>query len=94
MTANRRLPGEPRGFFRHLWIYAALFAVMIPAVAFTSTLESLRQIYPFYRLANRSRVDLVLWELLYGVQFIALELFFRGFLLQDCGARSAPTRSS
>jgi membrane protease YdiL (CAAX protease family) len=70
-----------RGFFKHLWIYALLFALVTPLVASASTLESFRQIYPFYRLANRSLVDLVLWELLYGVQFLALEFFFRGFVL-------------
>jgi membrane protease YdiL (CAAX protease family) len=70
-----------RGFVTHLWIYAALFALVAPAVLYTSTLESFRDTYPFYRLANRSYTDLVLWELLYGAQFVALEFFFRGFIL-------------
>ena len=37
--------------------------------------------YPFYRLAARSAFDLVAWELLYAAQFLALEFFFRGFML-------------
>jgi membrane protease YdiL (CAAX protease family) len=70
-----------RGFLRHLWIYALLFFLISPAVLYTSTLPSFRQTYPFYALANRSYLDLAIWELLYAVQFLALEFFFRGFLL-------------
>lgn len=84
------LPGQrirdyhisPRGFFKHLWIYLALFGAVLPAVLAASTDSSFRQTYPFYRLANRSYADLVMWEMLYGVQFLALEFFFRGFILQ------------
>jgi membrane protease YdiL (CAAX protease family) len=70
-----------RGLFRHLWIYAALFALVLPAVIYASTTAAFRDTYPFYRLANRSSTDLVLWELLYAAQFLSLEFFFRGFLL-------------
>ena len=84
------LPGERirdyhvslRGVRKHLWIYAVMFALILPAVAIASTTPAFRQTYPFYRLANRSYTDLVLWELLYAAQFFALEFFFRGFLLQ------------
>ena len=70
-----------RGFGRHLWIYGALFLAVSPLVIYASTTEVFRQNYPFYALANRSVLDLVLWELLYAAQFVALEFFFRGFLL-------------
>ena len=70
-----------RGFFHHLWIYAGLFALVLPFVIYASTTEAFRQTYPFYRIANRSYTDLVLWELLYAAQFLSLEFFFRGFLL-------------
>ena len=83
------LPGQrirdhhlsPRGFFKHLWVYAALFAAVLPAVLLASTTTAFRHTYPFYRLANRSVVDLVLWEALYALQFLSLEFFFRGFIL-------------
>lgn len=89
------LPGERlrdyhlsfKGFFKHLWIYATLFALILPAVIQASTTSTFRHTYPFYRLANRSQVDLWCWELLYAIQFLALEIFFRGFLLQ--GLRKA-----
>ena len=38
--------------------------------------------YPFYKLAGRSWFDLLAWELLYLSQFVFLEFFFRGFILQ------------
>jgi membrane protease YdiL (CAAX protease family) len=84
------LPGQrisdyyvsPRGFFRHLWIYAVMFGLILPVVIYTSTTAPFRQTYPFYRLANRSYLDLVVWELLYAAQFVSLEFFFRGFILQ------------
>lgn len=90
MIAIALLPGQrirdfhvsPRGFFRHIWIYVALFAAILPAVFLASRTSSFRHTYPFYRLANRSSFDLWAWEALYAVQFVSLEFFFRGFLLQ------------
>ena len=52
-----------------------------------STTRPFQRIYPFYKLAHRSSRDLLLWELLYAAQFLSLEFFFRGFLLQ--GLRKA-----
>ena len=37
--------------------------------------------YPFYSQANRSWADLLAWEFLYLTQFVCLEFFFRGFML-------------
>jgi membrane protease YdiL (CAAX protease family) len=71
-----------RGVVRHLWIYAALFGAVLPMVLLASTTPAFRETYPFYRLANRSYADLVMWEALYAAQFLSLEFFFRGFLLQ------------
>ena len=71
-----------RGFIKHLWIYGLLLGLVLPAVFIASTTHSFRHTYPFYRIANRSYADLVMWELLYSVQFLALEFFFRGFILQ------------
>ena len=38
-------------------------------------------IYPFYKNAGRSWMDFLCWEALYLSQFVALEFFFRGFML-------------
>lgn len=37
--------------------------------------------YPFYNYAGRSWFDLLAWEFLYLCQFVFLEFFFRGFML-------------
>lgn len=37
--------------------------------------------YPFYKRASRSWFDLLTWECLYIAQFVAVEFFFRGFLV-------------
>ncbi|HEX4421959.1 MAG TPA: type II CAAX endopeptidase family protein [Kofleriaceae bacterium] len=71
-----------RGVVRHLWIYAALFGAVLPMVLLASTTPAFRETYPFYRLANRSYTDLAMWEALYAAQFLSLEFFFRGFILQ------------
>jgi membrane protease YdiL (CAAX protease family) len=71
-----------RGFFGHMWIYLLMFALILPAVIEASTTKSFRHTYPFYRMANRSSFDLWSWEGLYAAQFVSLEFFFRGFLLQ------------
>ncbi len=47
--------------------------------------------YPFYDLAQRSIVDLLLWECIYIAQFVFLEFFFRGFLLHSCQRRFGAT---
>ena len=73
---------SPRGFFHHFWIYLTLFVAVLPAVIAASTTESFRHTYPFYRMANRSPFDLWTWEAFYAAQFLSLEIFFRGFLLQ------------
>jgi len=73
---------SPRGFFHHFWIYVTLFVLVLPAVVAASTTQSFRHTYPFYRLANRSHFDLWTWEAFYAAQFLSLEIFFRGFLLQ------------
>ncbi len=70
------------GFWKKLWIYGAMFLAILPAVLLASRSGSFRHTYPFYRLANRSEFDLWAWEALYAIQFVSLEFFFRGFLLQ------------
>ncbi len=84
------LPGERvvdyhvslRGVGKHLWIYLTMFCCILPVVVLASRAGAFRETYPFYRKANRSWFDLGAWELLYAAQFVSLELFFRGFLLQ------------
>lgn len=71
-----------RGTGQHLHVYLVLFALMLVPVVVISATDDFQRIYPFYRLADRSWLDLALWQLAYGAQFVALEFFFRGFLLE------------
>jgi membrane protease YdiL (CAAX protease family) len=70
-----------RGLRRHVWIYVALYAAIVPIIVAASSTHAFQATYPFYREASRSWRDLVAWELMYAATFFSLEFFFRGFLL-------------
>jgi membrane protease YdiL (CAAX protease family) len=76
-----------KGFTKHIWVYVILFLLIAPAVYVASTTESFRHTYPFYKLAERSAFDLWAWEAMYAAQFVALEFFFRGFMLKALAPR-------
>lgn len=62
-----------------LW-FAGAVPVLIAAVWFFSAEERFADTYPFYDPAD-SWSALLLWEAVYGLTFVALEFFFRGFLV-------------
>lgn len=61
--------------------YLWLFALILPGVVLVSTTRSFQESYPFYRQAGRSLFDFAAWELQYLSTFVAVEFFFRGYLL-------------
>lgn len=61
--------------------YLLLLSPILVFVVLVSFGEDFVNHYPFYRHAGRSWLDFVLWELLYMSQFVFLEFFFRGFML-------------
>jgi uncharacterized protein len=65
---------------RALQVYAVMLAVMVPCVLLASTTEAFLRTYPKYQAAGTGLVPLLIWEALYGLQFLMLELFFRGFM--------------
>jgi membrane protease YdiL (CAAX protease family) len=71
------------GAFADGWVYLVMVAVMAPLVLFFSRTPQFQETYPFYRTTPGSWFwpGLLLWELLYAVQFFCLEFFFRGFLV-------------
>ncbi len=71
-----------KGFFKHAGIYWLLFTPVFIAVFIVSFFPSYNSYYPFYKLAHRSLFDFAVWESFYVVQFLCLEFFFRGFMLQ------------
>jgi membrane protease YdiL (CAAX protease family) len=74
-----------RGFREHFWIYIGLYAAVFPVIFLVSWSPEFYSFYPMYPQAGRSWSDLLLWEGLYAGQFIALEFFFRGFLVGGLG---------
>jgi CAAX protease family protein len=61
---------------RHWKIYAGLFLAVLPLVVGASFTTDFQSTYPFYRGPGQLR-----WETLYGLSFVSLEFFFRGFAL-------------
>ncbi len=82
-------PGEPlasfgwtvRGLRGHASTYLLLFLAVLPLVMAAALRPEFLRTYPFYSLAGRSLFDFLCWEAIYGLQFVSLEFFFRGFLL-------------
>ncbi len=72
---------------RQLAPYGVLFALVLPGIVFASMRPEFVRYYPFYRHAGRSWLDLVGWELLYALHFVALEFFFRGWWLTQLRPR-------
>ena len=66
---------------RYLLWYGALAALILTFAWFASSRADFSAHYPFYRLASRSWFDLLAWESIYIMQFICLEFFFRGFMI-------------
>jgi membrane protease YdiL (CAAX protease family) len=64
-------------------IYLVFVSVMVPIVFIFSAEPHFQQTYPFYRVSPGEGFgpELIRWEILYGLQFVALEFFFRGFVL-------------
>ncbi len=67
----------------HARTYLLLFAVVVPPLVLASYGAGFQAKYPYYRFAEGEALwpTLLYWELLYGSQFFALELFFRGLLI-------------
>jgi membrane protease YdiL (CAAX protease family) len=70
-----------RGFVKHLWLYGVCLLFVVPAVFVVANEPDFGNYYPFYKLSSRSWVDFMVWEAMYFLQFFALELFFRGWML-------------
>ena len=65
---------------RSMQVYAAMLAVMVPCVLLASMTDAFLRTYPKCQAAGNGVVPLLIWEALYGLQFLMLELFFRGFM--------------
>ncbi len=66
---------------RHWRGYLLLFTPIAFFIVLVSFRQDFLQHYPFYSQAKRSLFDFFIWEALYLLQFVCLEFFFRGYLL-------------
>ena len=66
---------------KHWRGYLLLLSPILIFIMFASQGQDFINHYPFYKQAGRSWFDLIAWECLYLLQFICLEFFFRGFLI-------------
>ena len=72
-----------RGFWK---LFLNCFAVMLPLVYLMSLTDGFAAKYPFFKVYDGEPyygMTLLLWELIYFMQFFGLEFFFRGFLLHS-----------
>jgi membrane protease YdiL (CAAX protease family) len=76
-----------KGALEHWWIYAGMYALVLPAVYAVSLTQSFQNTYPFYGQAGRSAFDFLVWQGLYALQFLSLEFFFRGVLIHGIKKR-------
>jgi membrane protease YdiL (CAAX protease family) len=81
----RSRPGEfgyrVRGLAGHLPAYGLLFLVMVPLIVWASSQAAFQATYPFHHQAVEGGMQFWVYELGYWVQFVALEAFFRGYVL-------------
>ena len=70
-----------KGFHKHIWIYLGLYAVMISFILMAAERPGFQGTYPFVQDATLSVDTFIRWEVAYLAQFVALEAFFRGYLL-------------
>jgi len=68
---------------KHWLGYLALISPILFFIFLVSFRDDFLSHYPFYKQAGRSWFDFLAWEALYITQFICLEFFFRGFLLNS-----------
>lgn len=72
-----------KGFWK---LYLQCAAVMLPLVYLVSLTDGFANKYPFLKVYGGEPYfgsTLVVWELLYFLQFFGLEFFFRGFLVHS-----------
>jgi membrane protease YdiL (CAAX protease family) len=72
-----------RGILGSSWVYLAMLLVMVPILFYFSGSDRFLHTYPFYKPCPGEPLwpAFVTWQLFYWGQFIALEFFFRGFLV-------------
>jgi len=69
-----------RGVTSHAWLYLLMFLVMVPLLVAASFMPAFQAKYPMYDNAVLGWSHFGIWEIAYGIQFMGVEGFFRGFM--------------
>lgn len=83
----RSIGWDLRGLGRHLRAYLPLYALVLPLIVLAAHRADFTRTYPFVGTARTDLRTFLLWECAYAASFVALEAFFRGYLLFTCAAR-------
>ncbi|MDH5552217.1 MAG: CPBP family intramembrane metalloprotease [Nitrosomonas sp.] len=77
------------GAFKDYKLAILMLAIMLPLIIYFSGTQSFLATYPFYKFdADESLYpNFFIWESFYFMQFVALEFFFRGFVLHGTKQR-------
>ena len=80
---------KTRGIGRTWRIYGLLYLISVPFIIFASTQTNFQETYPFYQIAPDEPwwPYLWIWWVIYAAQFVALEFFFRGFMVHGLKLR-------
>jgi uncharacterized protein len=75
-----------------LWMPLLMYLGMVPFILWFSDSPPFQRMYPFYRpeMEESFWPRMIVWQLLYAVQFAALEFFFRGYLIHGWKRRFGP----
>jgi hypothetical protein len=70
------------GTFRDAWTYLFLFAIFFPVIYIVSLSEDFQRTYPFFKPRDGEiGKAFFIFEIVYCLQFFAVEFFFRGFIV-------------
>ena len=75
--------------FKDYRIYIFMLLIMIPIVYLFSRTQSFQERYPFYSLKSGESLypNFWTWQIMYFIQFIGVEFFFRGFIVHGLKKR-------
>lgn len=79
-----------RGILPQAGVYAAIATIVLPLVVVASFGEGFQRKYPYYAVRPDEPLFpfFYAWELLYALQFVGLEFFYRGFLVHGLRRRA------
>ena len=81
-ASPRELGLRIKGTLRDAKTYLLLYVIFFPVIWIVSLSSHFQQTYPFYKPPNGELgPDFFLFEAVYFLQFLGIELFFRGFIV-------------